>query len=83
MYSQSVSQKKEKKNTLIYFNTNYRTEMKPIPINIDYCLLQFDAIQFFLGVRLQGGGESQPNFNFFKETPKFFNEIVKLISQIA
>ena len=67
MYSQSVSQKKEKKNTLIYFNTNYRTEMKPIPINIDYCLLQFDAIQFFLGVRFHK--DSLSNFNFFQCKP--------------
>ena len=30
---------------------------------MDYCLLQLDALKFFLGARLQGG--SQPNFNFF------------------
>ena len=52
----TVGQKKKKKrNTLIYFNTNYRTEMKLIPIIMDYSLLQFDALKFFLGVHLHGG----------------------------
>ena len=40
----------------IYFNTNYRTEMKLVPIIMDYYLLQFDALKFFLEVRLMGGG---------------------------
>ena len=31
---------------LIYFNTNYRTERKLVPIIMDYCLLQFDALKF-------------------------------------
>ena len=39
--------KRKKKNTPIYFKTNYRTEMKQIPIIMDYCLLQFDALKFF------------------------------------
>ena len=34
-------------NTPIYFNTNYRTEMKLVPIIMDYCLLQLDALIFF------------------------------------
>ena len=29
----------EKRNTPIYFNTNYRTEMKLVPIFMDHCLL--------------------------------------------
>ena len=37
--------------------------MKLVPSIMDYCLLQFDALKFFLAVRLHG--ESQPNFNFF------------------
>ena len=42
----TVSQKKKKnRNTLIYFSTNYRTEMKLVPIIMDYCLLQFDALK--------------------------------------
>ena len=49
----------EKRNIPIYFNSNYRTEMKLVPIIMEYCLLQFDALKFYLGVRLQGG--SQPN----------------------
>ena len=58
MYSSS----KKKRNTPIYFNTNYRTEMKLVPIIMDYRLLQFDVLNFFLGVPLHG--ESLPNFNF-------------------
>ena len=54
---------KNKKKTHIYFNTNYRTEMKLVPINMDYCLLQFDALIFFLGVRLHG--VTLTNFDFF------------------
>ena len=66
-YTQSV----KKKITLIYFNTNYPTEMKLVPIIVDYCLLQFDALKFVLGVRLHGGGEvSLTNFNFFKVNPQ-------------
>ena len=38
----------------MYFSTNYRTEMKLVPIIMDYCLLQFDALKFFLGVSLHG-----------------------------
>ena len=62
LFSKVQSVKKKKKgNTFINFNANYRREMKLIPINLDYCLLQFDAIKFFLGVRLYGGSLS--NFN--------------------
>ena len=61
---------KKKRNTLIYFNTNYLTEMKLVPIIMDYCLLQFDALKFFFGVRLHGG--SQPNFSFFSVNPQLF-----------
>ena len=49
VYMHSSSNKK--RNTPIYFNTNYRTEMKLVPIIMDYCLLQFDSLKFFLGVR--------------------------------
>ena len=65
MYSLS-----KKKNTPNNFNPNYRTEMKLVPINMDYCLLQFDVLKFFLGVRLHGG--SQPNFDFFNVNPQIF-----------
>ena len=44
----------------IYFNINYRTEIKPV-------LLQFDALKFFLEVHLHGG--SPLNFNFFNVNP--------------
>ena len=59
MLKYTVSQKKRKKrkrNTPIYFNTNYRLEMKLVPIVMDYCLLQFDVLKFFLKVRLHGRG---------------------------
>ena len=35
------------RNTLIYFNTNYRTEMKLGPVIMDYCVLQLNIINFF------------------------------------
>ena len=60
---QVKKKKKKKRNTPVYVNTNYRTEIKLVPIIMDYCLLQFDALKFFLGVRLHGG--FLPNFNFF------------------
>ena len=41
--------------------------MKLVLINMD-CLLQFDALTFFLEVHLHG--RSQPNFNFFKANPQ-------------
>ena len=44
--------------------------MKLVLIIIDYCLLQFDALKFFLEVRLHGG--SQPNFDFFNVNPHIF-----------
>ena len=67
MYSRS----KKKLNTPIYFNTNYHTVTKLVPIIMGYSLLQFDALKFFLGVRLHGGG-SLPNFNFFNVNPQIF-----------
>ena len=51
----TVGQKKKKRNTSIYFNANYRTEMKLVPVIMGYCLLQFDTLKFFLGVHLHGG----------------------------
>ena len=39
----------KKPNTPIYFSTNYRVEMKLVPITMDYCLLLFDVLKFFLG----------------------------------
>ena len=61
MYSSS----NKKRNTPIYFNTNYRREMKLVPIIVDCCLLQLDALKFLLG-------GSQPNFNFFNGNPQIF-----------
>ena len=39
MYSRS------KKTTTTYFNTNYRTEMKLVPIIMDHCLLVMSRIE--------------------------------------
>ena len=61
---------KKKRNIPIYFYTNYRAEKKLVPIIMDYCLLQFDALKFFLGVRLLGGFLS--NFNFFNVNTQIF-----------
>ena len=48
----TVGQKKKKKP--IYLNTNYRAEMKLVRVIMDYCLIQFGALKFILGVRLHG-----------------------------
>ena len=56
----TVGQKKW--NTPINSVTNYRREMKLTPINMDYCLLQFDALKFFLRIHVHE--RSLPNFNF-------------------
>ena len=60
---------RKKRHAPINLNTYYRREMKLLPIDVDYCLLQFIALKFFLGVRLFEGG-SIPNFNFFYVNPK-------------
>ena len=59
--------KKEKQNTLTYSNAKYCRNIKLVAIIINYCLLQFDAFKFFLGVRLHG--ESKSSFNFFNVNP--------------
>ena len=48
-HSREKINKKEKPNIPIYFNPNYRREMKLVPIIMDYCLFQFDALKFFWG----------------------------------
>ena len=65
------SAKKEKQNTPISSKANYRREIKLKPINMDYCLLQFDALKFFLWVHLHVW--SLPNFDYFK-TPKIWQQ---------
>ena len=52
----TVSQKK-KQNIPINSNTNCRREMKLVPIYMDYCLHQFDALKI-------------PNFGFFNANPQ-------------
>ena len=64
----------KKRNTPVYFNTSYGTEMKLVPIIMDYCLLQFKALKIFLGVCVHGGEGSQPNFNFFNVNPHIFQQ---------
>ena len=41
----TVGQKKKNWKTPTNFITNYRREMKLVSVIMDYCLLQFDAIQ--------------------------------------
>ena len=43
------------KNTSFNSNANYRREMKLIPVNMDYCLLKFGALNFCLEVCLHDG----------------------------
>ena len=42
-----TKKRKKKRIAPIYFNTNYPTEMKMVPVIMDYCLLQFGALKFF------------------------------------
>ena len=67
---------KKNENTFTYFVQNYRTKMKLVPIIIDYCLLQFDALKFFFGIRLHGG--SLFNFNSFNVNPQIFQRNCKV-----
>ena len=69
MYSRSEKKTTKKRNTSIYFITNYCAGMKLEPIIKVYYLLQFYALKFFLGVHLHGEGGSLPNFNFFNVNP--------------
>ena len=68
VYRYSSSNKKP--NTPIYFSTNYLTDMKLVPIIMEYCLLHFNDLKFFLGILLDGG--SLPNFNFFNVNTQIF-----------
>ena len=71
MLESAVGQKKEKENKLnipIKTNANYRRKIKLIPINMDYCSLQFDVLKFFLGILLHK--RSLLNINFFNVKPK-------------
>ena len=43
-------------NKIINLNPNHHREIKLAPINMDYCLLQFDAFKFFLGAIYMGAG---------------------------
>ena len=45
-YVQSV--KKENRTTCINSHTIDRRKMKFVPVSMDYCVLQFDALNFFL-----------------------------------
>ena len=64
----------------INLNANYPREMKFIPINVNYCILSFVALIFFLRGLFSWGEGSITNFNFFNVNPKFDNEIVKFIA---
>ena len=75
-YVQSV----RKKGTPLLIHIKIIAE-KLILINTDYCPLQFDAIIFFLMVRLHGG--VYVSLIFFNINPKFDNKIAKFTDQIA
>ena len=49
LYVQSIKKKKP-----INSNTRYRRKVKLVPINMNYCLLQFDALKSFLILIFQG-----------------------------
>ena len=50
--------------------------MKLVQMIMDYCLLQFDALKYFLGVHLHG--RSLPDFNFFNVNPLIFQRNHKI-----
>ena len=54
MHNRSKKKKKKRNAPIFFFNTNNHREMKLAPFIMDYCLLQFDALNF-LGVHLHGG----------------------------
>ena len=72
----------KKQKSSINSNKNYRSEIKIIPIKMDYCVLIFNALNFFLVVRLHR--VSVPNFIFLKFKPiKFDLECVKFTAKIV
>ena len=75
MHSDVQSIKKHPNNGTFSFNfnTNYRSEMNLLPINLDYNLLSFDAFKISLGVSLHGGGGNYLTLTFSVQTPKFDN----------
>ena len=69
----TIGQKK-KRNIPIYFKLNYRTEMKLVPLIMDYCLLQFDGLNFFRNASAWGVSTYRLSFNFFNfNNFNFFN----------
>ena len=54
---------KKKWNIPVNSNTKYSTEMKLVPIYMDYFLLQLDSLQVYLGEYLYG--KFLPNYKFF------------------
>ena len=77
LYVHSISTVGEKiRTTLYYFNINYRSEIKLEPIIVHYCLLQFDALKFFLIVRQHVG-----IYLIFNVNPKSFTTFLKQFKQ--
>ena len=52
--------------------------MKLEPVIMDYCLFQFDALKFFLGVRPHWGPLT---LIFFNVNPQILKRIVKFTSE--
>ena len=53
--SNGTDDQKRNWNTPINSSTNNRSEMKLVPIIMDYCRLQFNALKFFFVVPLHEG----------------------------
>ena len=64
-----MDSRSKKRNIPINFNTNYCSEKKLVPIIMDYFLLQFDTLNFFLGVM----GVPLPNIKFFHVNTQIFH----------
>ena len=59
-------------------STSYSREMKPVPINMGCCLLQFDALKFFLGAHSHGGG-ALPNCILFNVKTEIWQRNILLL----
>ena len=76
----TVSQKNKPKNPYLFqYKLSYRNEL--VPIIMDYCLLPFNALHFFL--RAVYVGDLYLTLFFSMQASKIFNDIVKFTSQIA
>ena len=69
----TVGQKTKQKENTVNSNTNFRRKMKPITINVIIVYLIW-CFNYFSGVCLHGGGCLYLTSNFFKVSPKIWQQ---------